>query len=123
MSRMQIDCVGYRQVPAALAAVDANPSMLVAEIREPTGLSEKAFTMLFRDRVGLTPKPYMRVRRLRAAMRRLECGQGRGADLAADLGYFDQPHFIREFRSFAQTSPTGYLQSRSSMPGHVDLAG
>lgn len=112
----------HPDVATALAAIDANPSMRVSAIREESGLSAKAFTALFRDEVGLAPKAYLRVRRLQAAVRRLDGRGGLGADIAADLGYFDQPHFIREFRGFAQTTPNEYLRSRSPMPGHVDLA-
>jgi AraC-like DNA-binding protein len=31
------------------------------------------------------------------------------ADLAVDLGYFDQSHFIREFLEFSGLSPTDYI--------------
>ena len=52
----------------------------------------------------------------------LDAGAAHGATIAADLGYFDQAHFVREFRSFTAMSPTQYLARRSWLPSHVELA-
>lgn len=34
--------------------------------------------------------------------------------LAAECGYYDQAHLIKEFQSFAGVTPTGYLQARTA---------
>lgn len=111
--------------PARLAPVlrgaDLDPSMRVSKAQELSGLSRKRFAALFRCEVGLSPKAYLRVRRLQAALRALDT-PARGAMIAADLGYFDQAHFVREFRAFTGVTPTQYARRRSSMPGHVELA-
>ena len=73
---------------ARLAELD--PSMRVTKAHVLTGLSPKRFTALFRSEVGLSPKAYLRVRRLQAALRALNSPRA-GATIAADLGYFDQP--------------------------------
>jgi AraC-like DNA-binding protein len=62
------------------------------------------------------------VRRLQVALRRLDAGGAHGAAIAADLGYFDQPHFVREFRSFTAMTPSEYARRRSLLPNHVELA-
>ncbi len=72
--------------------------------------------------MGLTPKTYLRVRRFQAAMRMLDAGDVRGARIAADLGYFDQAHFVREFRSFTAMTPTQYTQRRTWLPSHVGVS-
>ena len=53
----------------------------------------------------------------------LDAGSRDGADVAATLGYFDQPHFVREFRGFTSVTPTQYAQRRSALPSHVGLPG
>ncbi|GBE66730.1 hypothetical protein MFM001_31920 [Mycobacterium sp. MFM001] len=110
-------------VAATLGRVERSPSLRVATILELTGLSSKRLTAVFRAEVGLAPKAYLRVRRLQAALKRLNGGEARGATIAADLGYFDQAHFVREFRSFTAMTPSQYTQRRSWLPGHVELAG
>lgn len=110
-------------VPAVLGRVERRPSLRVADVLELTGLSSKRLTALFRAEVGLAPKGYLRVRRLQAALKRLDSGGAQGAAIAADLGYFDQAHFVREFRSFTAMTPSQYAHRRSWLPSHVELAG
>lgn len=107
-------------VASVIVAAEQDPSMRVSAARDLTGLSAKRFNALFRSRVGLSPKAYLRVRRLQAALRALD-NAAPGARVAADLGYFDQAHFVRDFQSFAAITPTQYAQRRSSMPGHVEI--
>lgn len=94
--------------------------MRVSKAQALTGLSAKRFNAVFRSEVGLSPKAYLRVRRLQAVLRALDT-PAQGAAIAADLGYFDQAHLVREFRTFTGVAPTQYATRRSSMPGHVAL--
>jgi AraC-like DNA-binding protein len=76
---------------------------------------------LFRAEVGLSPKAYARVRRLQAALRLLGGGPLGGAHVAAEVGYFDQAHFVRDFESFTGMTPTQYSQQRILLPSHVPV--
>jgi len=42
-------------------------------------------------------------------------------EVALDLGYYDQPHFIHEFQEFSGLTPTAYLRSRGQHANHVPL--
>ncbi|APR81399.1 Transcriptional regulator, AraC family protein [Minicystis rosea] len=108
---------------AALAAFEEPDLPSVAEVNQRTGLSPKRLLSLFRDEVGLSPKAYWRVRRFRAALREVERGALRGAAVAAEHGYFDQAHFLREFRALAGSSPREYLAARVAGTGHVSVRG
>ena len=116
------DLEPHRGVRAVLGAMAHDPSMRVSEAQTMTGLSPRKLAAAFRAEVGLAPKSYQRVRRLQAALSRLDAGTAHGAAIAADLGYFDQAHFVREFRSFTSMSPTEYVARRSWLPSHVELA-
>lgn len=105
----------------SFAAFDEPDLASVAEVNRRTGLSPKRLLSLFREEVGLSPKVFWRVRRFRAALHDLDQGTFRGAALAAEHGYFDQAHFLREFRTFAGSSPREYLASRVVGSDHVSL--
>ncbi|MGD1112354.1 MAG: AraC family transcriptional regulator, partial [Mycobacterium sp.] len=84
-------------VAAARGAIEANPAIRMAEVRDLAGLSAKRLISLFRCEIGLSPKEYARIRRFQAALRQLGASAAGGADIAAEVGYFDQSHFVREF--------------------------
>ncbi|MCY1016102.1 DUF6597 domain-containing transcriptional factor [Pyxidicoccus sp. MSG2] len=108
---------------ASLEAFEEPDLTSVAEVNRRTGLSPKRLLALFREEVGLSPKTFWRVRRFRAALRDLDLGSLRGAALAAEHGYCDQAHFLREFRSLAGSSPREYLAARVADTDHVSVYG
>jgi AraC-like DNA-binding protein len=67
---------------------------------------------LFRDYVGVTPKWVLKRYRVHEAAERLASGEAQDAAwLAADLGYSDQPHFIRDFAAQVGCTPHAYLST------------
>ena len=84
----------------------------VRKIQLDTGLSHTRFIQLFREHVGLTPKLFRRVRRFHALLDQITKGiPVNWAQLAAQCGYFDQAHLIRDFRAFAGITPLEYSRA------------
>ena len=84
----------------------------VRKIQLDTGLSHTRFIHLFREHVGLTPKLFCRVRRFSALLDQITQGRPvNWAELAAECGYFDQAHLIRDFRAFAGITPLEYSRA------------
>jgi AraC-like DNA-binding protein len=108
-------------VTFALTAFDRAPlTTSIAAVTGAIGLSPKRFIERFKIEVGLTPKRYCRIRRFQRAL--TLASQDRHVDwtrVAMDCGYFDQAHFIHDFRSFAGLTPTGYQSARTSFQNHV----
>jgi AraC-like DNA-binding protein len=108
-------------VTFALAAFDRIPTTTsIARVTDEVGLSAKRFIERFKIEVGMTPKRYCRIRRFQRAL--ALASSGRSVDwtwVALDCGYFDQAHFIHDFRSFAGLTPTGYQSARTSFQNHV----
>ena len=77
----------------------------VAQVCEEFGLSERALQRLVHRRIGLTPKWLIQRRRLQEAAERLRTSDTSLADVAAVLGYADQPHFSRDFSSVTGMTP------------------
>lgn len=97
-------------------------AIAVSKLAARTGLSSRQLRRKFAEHVGLSPKEFARLRRIRqACMLMLE---QKGAELAAVSiagGYSDQPHLTREFRGIFGSSPRlieAYLRSiEHAVPG------
>ena len=70
----------------------------------------------------MTPKTYLRVTRFQRVLDRVHKAQS--VDWMEEVerhGYYDQPHFIREFREFSGFTPTEYFRLRGPYLQHVPL--
>jgi len=94
----------------------------IADVTGQIGLSAKRFIQVFSGEVGLTPKLFCRVRRFQRVLRRIDKGRPvEWAAVAADCGYFDQAHFIHDFRAFSGINPSTYVAQRTEHLNHVPL--
>jgi AraC-like DNA-binding protein len=111
-------------VAFALAAFQAVRPLSVWDVVERTGWSQRRFIELFRNEIGLTPKLFCRVVRFQQVVQKIH-GQRQvdWAGVAADCGYYDQAHFIHDFRAFSGFCPTSYLRVHGTHLNHVPLAG
>ena len=75
------------------------------------GLSQSALERRFRRTIGLSPKKFASIVRLRHATRLMSADTNLAA-IATSAGYFDQAHFINDFRRATGTTPTAFLRSR-----------
>ena len=71
----------------------------------------RALQRLFREYVGVSPKWVINRYRLHEALEQIAAGGAIDwSALALDLGYFDQAHFIRDFRRLVGVSPGAYAR-------------
>jgi AraC-like DNA-binding protein len=114
------------QFKAVLTAADrftADPCTIrVKETAQRTGYSPKQFIKLFERHVGLTPKVFCRLLRFQSALDQIN-GQAAvdWAKIAANCGYYDQSHLIRDFREFAGMTPSEYRPVAPDRKNHIAL--
>jgi AraC-like DNA-binding protein len=78
-------------------------------------ISRKHLAELYKRSIGFSPKAYAKIIRFRSIMSRIDrLSSNDFAGIAADAGYFDQSHFIHEFKAFAGDTPSNYLRDVSS---------
>ena len=82
----------------------------VASVASAAGMSERALQRLLREYVGVSPKWVVRRFRLQEAAERLVAGDATVAAVAAALGYFDQAHFVRDFKGVVGRTPIDYVR-------------
>lgn len=103
----------------ALRMVDGNPGLRIAEVARAVGVSGKTLIDLFTIHCGITPKRYAEVARLHRFVNAIPSRPPipAWAELAAETGYYDQPHFIHTFARFTGQTPRRYLESVRSTAG------
>ncbi|MEM9885088.1 MAG: helix-turn-helix domain-containing protein [Bacteroidota bacterium] len=98
---------------AANTIVAQNGQFSIDQLIQEACMSRRQFERKFYRKVGLSPKYYGRIRRIGYICSLLASGSKIDLqDIIYDNGYFDQAHFIREFKEFLGETPAKYIKSR-----------
>ncbi len=100
-----------------------NPtSTAIKEIVDKTGYSQRHFIQLFKKHVGLTPKQYHRIIRFNQVLGKIDLGEKVDwTQLSYDCGYYDQAHFIKEFKYFSGFNPKKFMKEKGEFINYVPL--
>lgn len=108
----ELPYAGDARVTRAIAMLTASPDEArVAATARALGMSERQLERRFLARVGVTPKRFATLRRFERAVALLGKAPSLGAAAVA-AGYYDQSHFIRDFRRFTGGPPREVLGPR-----------
>jgi AraC-like DNA-binding protein len=94
----------------------------VSAVTAVVALSERAFERRFTRLVGMPPVRYRRLARFRRLLAQQRSGHGDWATSAAAAGYSDQAHLVRDFRAFANVTPTEWAKAQAAHAGFVQDA-
>jgi AraC-like DNA-binding protein len=98
--------------------VDDRELLNAGALAERFEMSLRALQRLFNDYVGIGPKWVINRYRMHEAIARVQAGQPVSwAALAQELGYFDQAHFITDFRRLVGKTPVDYARERGTARG------
>lgn len=75
-------------------------------------ISERQLQREFKQQYGITVGDYMRLARMNAIYQYMQTGAGNLTKLSNELEFFDQAHFIREFKSHVGTTPGRFARNR-----------
>lgn len=87
----------------------------IVKINELAGslyISQDAFEKRFRKIAGASPKQFSSIVRMRSIIQRNQYVKNL-TEMAYDGGYFDQPHFVKDFRLFTGQTPTDFFKAPS----------
>jgi len=88
----------------------------IDELASMSNLSERQFNRRFSTMVGLSPKNFAGIVRFQHFFREVEKQQQQNlGTIALSCGYYDQSHFIREFKQYAGVSPGEYFKSEGKL--------
>jgi AraC family transcriptional regulator len=83
-------------------------TLTLKSLSAEAGVHPVHLTRQFKRRYGCSIRKYLKHRRVRAAAALVVDESVSLTDIAHRLGYADQPHFCRDFRSFAHLTPNAY---------------
>lgn len=95
--------------------LESDGCVSVEELTAAAGISRRQLERKFHDWVGLTPKTLGRILRFQRVFKALESGAANWAEIAAECGYYDQSHLIRDFRQFAGECPSALNVPQDSL--------
>ena len=105
-------------IPYSLDAIrSTDGSLSIPNLARQIAVIQRHLERLFQQHVGMSPKPYaqlLRVDKVRLTLKQLSKQPTFNlAHIAADFCFYDQSHFIREFRAVVGKTPMGYFQRSS----------
>lgn len=112
-------CIEY-----AVSEIIDHPNLgCLHKLSDEIGYSQKHFIDLFRQHVGVTPKQYLKIMRFQKAVDAIEKAKTiRWIHIALESGYYDQAHFIHEFKLFSEFTPSEYLKRKAATLNYVPVA-
>lgn len=113
----------FRCIQHAIAHITQYPDIFSFQaFSEHIGYSQKHFIDLFRKQVGVTPKQYLKISRFQKAISEAEkTSVIRWGQLAQESGFYDQAHFIHDFKEFSGFTPNEYLQRKNTELNYVPV--
>jgi AraC-like DNA-binding protein len=89
---------------------DTNGNLRIKELATSLAISQDPFEKRFRRVIGTSPKQFSNIVRLKHVIEGYQPALSL-TDTALAAGYFDQAHFIKEFKSFTGQTPKDFFQA------------
>lgn len=87
----------------------------VGEMASTCNLSVRQIERDFQSLSGFSPRLFSKLTRFRALMENFRCDTNSMADLAYEFRYYDQSHFINDFKRFTGLTPMQYIKDRKGV--------
>jgi AraC-like DNA-binding protein len=121
LSSVPLDSAVHAPLPHWLAhtlrSMAENPAPGISDFAHEAGISPAQFRRAFHQRIGMTPREYLKAKRLEAARHFLEHTDLSLRAIAARVGLRDMTHFSRTFKSTFDLTPSQY---RASLAGDYE---
>jgi AraC-like DNA-binding protein len=92
-------------IEGARSILRSDGKVRVGELEATLGWSRRHLERTFLNEIGLTPKEFAGIVRFRRAEKALKAGR-RFADVALEVGYYDQAHLANDIKRYSGTTPS-----------------
>ncbi|WP_336513829.1 helix-turn-helix transcriptional regulator [Pollutibacter soli] len=91
-------------IEAVKLIYDSKGAIRISELNKKLLISQSPFEKRFRKLVGTSPKKFASIVRFNSVLKDLSCGKSL-TDLCYENNFFDQAHFIKDFRQYTGNTP------------------
>lgn len=118
-SKLELNpCVAF----AVGEMIERPDALNIRRMNEKIGYSQKHFTEMFRKQVGVTPKSYLKIMRFQKAVRSIDAADAIDwGSIAHECGFYDQAHFINDFKHFSGFTPEQYSKIHTNYQNYVPV--
>lgn len=102
-------------IPSVNQIINKNGLVSIKRLAENHSVSQRQFERNFKSTTGFSPKMFSRIVRFESALSMLGKQDVKLTEVALECGYYDQSHFIRDFKEFTGQPPSAYLKHNLSV--------
>jgi AraC-like DNA-binding protein len=104
------------KVADILTSIKKNPAENnLGNIATKHGITPRYLHKLIYQHTGLSPTSFNKINRFQFSLKLIAKNEQPLTTIAYSSGYFDQSHFIKDFKSFTGVTPSAYLENASSI--------
>jgi AraC-like DNA-binding protein len=86
----------------------------ITELASQCSTSARSFERNFKEQIGFSPKSFARITRFNSVLCKPRDKQLSLTEMAYNFGYYDQSHFIQDFKTFSGYNPGTYFSGNAS---------
>jgi AraC-like DNA-binding protein len=93
--------------------IKSHGPLKIEQIAQQYFISQRQFERRFKEYAGLSPKLFTRIVRFHSACQQFGNPNTSLTEIAYDCGYYDQSHFIHDFKEFSGLHPKHYFSGKA----------
>jgi len=123
LKNIQTNNIELSYLNRAAELIRQTKGIRIEEISNQVCISRRQLEREFKDKIGISPKQYLRIIRLNEVQRLLDNNNLMDLTCVAYYcGYYDQAHFINDFKRITGKKPTIFIKERGQIIANPGLA-
>lgn len=102
-----------------LMCLNYYPGLTVKKLSDKICLSDRQLRRFCFDWLGMSTEEYIHYTKYLTSLYQLHHTGLTLTEVGLMAGYYDQSHFIREFKSYTDMTPKEYARASKGIPGHI----
>lgn len=116
LALLDIGLIADARMESLLGEFAAPETVRIDAFCDRHGIHRRTFERLANRIIGTNPMTYLKLNRFRRSLQALlDGGYDSLTEVAHACGYYDQMHFIREFRRFTGSAPSLFLAEKKTV--------